>query len=69
LRRTNAQGEVNLLGQTWKVSAVWPSRLVRCEVDLDKNTIRFFSLRRKDPTSHPQILEVDYLLPNRGFQD
>jgi hypothetical protein len=23
----------------------------------------------KEPTSQPQILEVDYRLPNRGFQD
>jgi hypothetical protein len=37
-------------------------------VDLDKNKIRFFTLRRKDPSSQPQILEVDYRLPNRGFQ-
>ena len=69
LRRSNPQGEVNLLGHTWKVSEVWPGRLVRCEVDLDKNKIRFFTLRRKEPTSQPQILEVDYRLPNRGFQD
>jgi transposase-like protein len=69
LRRTNAQGEVNLLGQTWKVSEVWPSRLVRCEVALDSDKIRFHSLRRKDPASQPQIREVDYRLPNRGFQD
>jgi hypothetical protein len=69
LRRTNAQSEVNLLGQTWKVSEVWPSRLVRCEVDLDSDKIRFHTLRRKEPTSQPQILEVDYRLPNRGFQD
>jgi putative transposase len=69
LRRTNAQGEVTLLGRTWQVSTVWPSRLVRCDVDLDKNKIRFFTLRRKEPTSQPQVLEVDYRLPNRGFQD
>ncbi len=69
LRRTNAQGEVTLLGRTWPVSVVWPSRLVRCEVDLDKDKIRFFTLRRKEPSSQPQILEVDYRLPNRGFQD
>jgi len=69
LRRTNAQGEVTLLGRTWRVSAVWPSRLVRCEVDLDGNTIRFFTLRRKEPTRQPQILGVNYRLPNRGFQD
>jgi putative transposase len=69
LRRTNAHGEVSLLGQSWKVSAVWPSRLLRCEVDLDSDTIRFHTLRRKDPVSQPQILQVDYRLPNRGFQD
>jgi hypothetical protein len=67
LRRTNAQGEVTLLGRTWPVSAVWPSRLVCCEVDLHKDKIRFFTLRRKEPASQPQILEVDYRLPNRGF--
>jgi hypothetical protein len=69
LRRTNAQGEVALLGRTWRVSEVWASRLVRCEVDLDEDKIRFFTLRRKDPTSQPRVLEVDYRLPNRGFQD
>jgi hypothetical protein len=68
LRRSNGLSEVTLLGQTWQLGQVWPHRLVRCEVDLDKNKIRFFTLRRKDPTSQPQILEVDYRLPDRGFQ-
>jgi putative transposase len=69
LRRSNPQSEVTLLGQTWPLGQVWPNRLVRCDIDLDKDKIRFFTLRRKDPTSQPQILEVDYRLPNRGFQD
>lgn len=69
LRRSNGLSEVTLLGQTWQLGQVWPNRLVRCEVDLDKNKIRFVTLRRKEPTSQPQILEVDYRLPNRGFQD
>jgi hypothetical protein len=69
LRRSNGQGEVTLLGRTWRVSEVWPNRLVRCDVDLDRDKIRFCTLRRKDPASQPQILEVDYRLPNRGFQD
>jgi hypothetical protein len=38
-------------------------------VDLDTDKIRFFTLRRKEPATQPQILEVDYRLPNRGFQD
>jgi putative transposase len=69
LRRCNPQSEIALLGKTWPLGQVWPNRLVRCEVDLDKDKIRFFTLRRKDPGSQPQILEVDYRLPNRGFQD
>jgi putative transposase len=69
LRRSNPSSAVALLGKTWPLGQVWPNRLVRCEVDLDKDKIRFFTLRRKDPTSQPQILEVDYRLPNRGFQD
>jgi putative transposase len=69
LRRSNPQSEVTLLGQTWPLGQVWPNRLVRCDVDLDKDKIRFFTLRRKEPTSQPQILEVGYRLPNRGFQD
>jgi hypothetical protein len=56
-------------GQTWPLGQLWPNRLVRCEVDLDKDKIRFFTLRWKEPTSYPQILEVDYRLPNRDFQD
>jgi hypothetical protein len=69
LRRSNPNSEVTVLGQTWYLGQVWPNRLVRCEVDLDKDKIRCFTLRRKEPTSQPQILEVDYRLPNRGFQD
>ena len=69
LRRSNPSSEVSLLGETWSLGQVWPNRLVRCEVDLDKDKIRFYTLRRKDPTSQPKILEVDNRLPNRGFQD
>ena len=69
LRRSNPNSEVTVLGQVWSLGQVWPNRLVRCEVDLDTDKIRFFTLRRKEPTSQPQILEVDYRLPNRGFQD
>jgi hypothetical protein len=68
LRRSNGLSEMTLLGQSWPLGQVWPNRLVRCEVDLTKDKIRFMTLRRKEPTSQPQILEVDYRLPNRGFQ-
>jgi transposase len=69
LRRSNGLSEVILLGRTWPLGQVWPHRLVRCEVDLDHDKLRLFTLRRKEPTSQPQILQVDYRLPARGFQD
>ncbi len=69
LRRSNGNSDVTLLGQTWPLGQVWPNRLVRCEAELAKNKLRFSTLRRKDPANQPQILEVDYQLPNRGFQD
>ncbi len=69
LRRSSGHSEVTLLGQSWPLGQVWPNRLVRCDVDLDKDKIRFCTLRRKNPADQPKILEVDYRLPNRGFQD
>jgi hypothetical protein len=69
LRRSNGDSAVSLVGKTWPLGLVWPNRLVRCEVDLDLDKIRFFSLRRKEPSCQPQILEVDYRLPARGFRD
>jgi putative transposase len=69
LRRSSGLSAVSLLGRTWPLGQVWPNRLVRCEVDLNHDKLRFFTLRRKEPTSQPQILEVDYRLPARGFQD
>jgi hypothetical protein len=68
LRRSNGNSEVLLMGETWPLGQVWPNRLVRCEVSLDDDKIRFFTLRRKEPTTQPQIREVDYRLPNRGFE-
>jgi hypothetical protein len=69
LRRSNGQSQVVLFGRTWSLGELWPHRLVRAEVDLDNDKIRFFRLRRREPASQPQILEVEYRLPNRGFQE
>jgi hypothetical protein len=69
LRRSNGHSEVTVLGQTWPLSELWPHRLVRAEVDLANDKVRFFRLRRREPGSQPQVLEVDYRLPNRGLQE
>jgi len=69
LRRTDEQGQVEVLGRRWQVSETWPHRLVRVEVDLSQDRLRFYTLRRREPKSQPMVLEVPYRLPPRGFQE
>jgi putative transposase len=69
LRRTDGQGGVEVLGQRWQVSENWPHRLVRVEVDLTGERLRFNTLRRREPKSQPLVLEVPYQLPRRRFQE
>jgi hypothetical protein len=69
LRRTTAQGIVELLGHRFEVDVSWPHRLVRAEVDLDAGRIRFFALRRREPNHQPLLREVAYTLPRRRFQE
>jgi len=67
LRRTDEQGRVELLGHRFAVDRHWPHRLVRAEVDLDADVIRFYALRRRDPTHQPLLKEVPHTLPQRPF--
>lgn len=69
LRRTDGQGGVEVLGQRWQVPGTWPQRLVRIEVDLSHDRLRFYTLRRREPRSQPRVLEVPYQLPKRRFQE
>lgn len=57
LRRTSERGAAGLLGRTFEVDRQWPYRLVRAEVDLAAGLIRFFALRRRDPTDQPLLRE------------
>lgn len=65
LRRTSALGTVALLGHAFPVDPGWPHRLVRCEVDLEAERIRFYALRRREPTAQPLLHEVPYVWPGR----
>jgi hypothetical protein len=69
LRRTSADGKASLLGHTFHVDPHWPHRLVRCEVDLDHDTIRFFALRRRDPDWQPLLNELEHTIPRRPFRE
>jgi len=69
IRRTNAAGEVTVLGHTFPVDPHWTGRLVRCEVLLRKKKIRFYQLRRRAPKEQPLLNEVAYHLPRRPFHE
>lgn len=67
VRRTNDAGAVSLLARTFAVDPLWTHRLVRAEVLIDQSVIRFFALRRRDPSAQPLLAEVPYSLPRRSF--
>jgi hypothetical protein len=66
LRRTNDHGEAELLGRR-PGRSLWPHRLVRAEVDLTKHQIRFYRLRRREPSQQPLITTVAYEPPTKPF--
>jgi hypothetical protein len=69
LRRTNDQGVANLLGQSYPVDTTWPNRLVRAEVDLTRGQIRFYRLRRREPTLQALIKTIPYEVPKKRFHE
>jgi len=67
LRRTSDDGAVTFLGHTFPVDPAWCHRLVRAEVDLNAQAIRFYALRRREPLWHPLLRKVAYEFPHRRF--
>ena len=55
LRRTDESGTVEMLGQRLVVDRLWPHRLVRAEVDLDRGVIRFYRLRTEGPERRTDV--------------
>lgn len=69
LRRADAEGVVQLLGHHWGVAPHWSHRLVRAEVDFDRNTIRLYGLRRRAPSEQPLLRRTHYRFPREGFTE
>jgi hypothetical protein len=69
LRRTDGSGQVHMLGHVIKVREQWVHRLVRAEVDLNDGSIKFYSLRRREPGQQDLLITVPYQLPNRVFRE
>jgi hypothetical protein len=69
LRRTTERGTVSLLGHNMSVDPQWCHRLVRCEVLLDLERIRFYALRRAQPDAQPLLRDIPYRFPARRFKE
>lgn len=69
IRRTSEAGAVSLLGHTFEVDPLWSHRLVRCEIELSNQTIRFHALRRRDPNHQPLLCRTPYAFPRRPFHE
>lgn len=69
LRRTDDWGRAQLLGRTFAVDRNWPHRLVRAEVDLATDRIRFYALRRRAPEHQPLLQEIEHRIPRRKFHE
>lgn len=67
LRRTDARGDLSVLGHRIHIHSNWPHRLVRCEVHLDEDRIQCFALRRRDPQTQPLLAEFEYRFPQKRF--
>jgi hypothetical protein len=69
LRRTDAKGRVTFLGHTFHVSSDWCSRLIRAEVDLTRDQIRFYALRRREPQKHRYLGQTSYKPKRKYFHE
>lgn len=67
LRKTDQNGAVNVLGNTYPVDPNWSQRLVRCEVDLTNNQINIYRLRRRAFSDQPLLQTFEYEFPRRKF--
>ena len=69
LRRTTPSGSASILGRDYKVSRRWCGRMVRAEVDFDRQEIRFYALRRRMPAAQPLLKRVPYEPPAWEFHE
>jgi hypothetical protein len=68
LRRTGDTGSVSILRRSYPVDRRWLHRLVRGELDLDARRLRFYALRRRDPSDQPLLAEVEFEPPARWLR-
>ena len=67
IRRTSARGQIAVLGHSWLLEPLWCHRLVRAEVDLAREEIRCFALRRRAPSDQPLMGVLPYHYPRHDL--
>jgi hypothetical protein len=65
LRRTDRSGRIRFLEREWLVNENWINRLVRVEVNLDEEKVRFYALRRADWGKHRLLKTAALRLPRK----
>jgi hypothetical protein len=65
IRRTTDQECVEVMGHTWIVKGAGAHKLIRAEVNLTKNSMEFYRIRRREPNRHERIAIADYHFPNK----
>jgi hypothetical protein len=69
IRRTNDNGQVEVMGHRWMLSCTVSHRLVRAEVNLTKNKIDFYRLRRREPEEQLHLGTAEYHLTKKPFNE
>lgn len=69
IRRTTNDEYVETMGHWWKVIGAGEHKLIRVELDIEKNKIDFYRIRRREPTKHEKIATAKYVLPNKKFKE
>jgi transposase-like protein len=69
IRRTTEEEFVEVMGHWWMIPTAGAHKLVRAEVDLTKNKISFYRLRRREPNVHELLAVAKYHFPNKPFKE
>lgn len=69
IRRTTDDECLDVMGHRWHVKGAGSHKLVRAEVDLTKNRILFYRLRRREPNVHKFLGTADYHFPDKPFKE
>ena len=69
IRRTTDEECLDVMGHRWHVKGSGAHKLVRAEVELTKNRILFYRIRRREPNVHEFLGTAKYHFPIKPFKE